>query len=81
MVMVNAASLTMLLFLKCPTAVQFPGVAHDTDVKYEDSDSSCRSSSNCAGCAVCHSPFVDVMVNAASLPSLFLKVPTAVQFP
>ena len=37
--------------------------------------------SNCAGRAVSHSPLVDVMVNASELPSLFLNLPTAVQFP
>ena len=80
MVMVNA-SLSPELFLKYPTAVQFPGVAHDTDSKPALGVSSCMSSSNTTGCAVSHSPSVDVMVNASWSPELFLKYPTAVQFP
>jgi nitrate/TMAO reductase-like tetraheme cytochrome c subunit len=80
MVMVNA-SWSPELFLKYPTAVQFPGVAHDTDSKPALGVSSCMSASNSAGCAVCHSPSVMVMVNASWSPALFSKYPTAVQLP
>jgi hypothetical protein len=79
-VMVNA-SWSPELFLKYPTAVQFPGVAHDTDSKPALGVSSCMSASNSAGCASSHTPSVNVMVNASLSPELFLKYPTAVQFP
>jgi hypothetical protein len=61
--------------------VQFPGDAHDTDFKLVSGVSSCMSSSNTAGRAVSHTPSVNVMVNASWSPELFLKYPTAVQFP
>ncbi len=82
-VMVNASLIqpSSLLRSNDPTAVQFPGVAHDTDSKPASGVSSCMSSSNTAGCGVSHSPSVDVMVNASWSPELFLKYPTAVQFP
>ena len=54
---------------------------HDTDSKPALGASSCMSASNSAGCAVCHSPFVMVMVNASLSPELLSKYPTAVQFP
>ena len=47
--MVNA-SIDPTLFLNPPTAVQFPGVAHETDLKHAFSSSFCTSVSNCAGC-------------------------------
>ena len=37
--------------------------------------------SNTAARAESHTPFVDVMVNASKPSALFLKLPTAVQFP
>jgi hypothetical protein len=49
-VMVNA-SIDPKLFVNPPTAVQFPGDAHETDSKYAFSSSFCTSVSNCAGCA------------------------------
>ena len=79
-VIVNASS-PPLLFLNVPTAVQFPGVAHDTELKLAYGDSFCMSCPNSAGRAISHSPFVDVMVNASKPPLLFLKDPTVVQFP
>ena len=74
-VMVNA-SLLSSLFLNVPTAVQFPGDEHDTDVNCASGSSDWMPTSNCAGRAVSHSPSVDVMVNAS-----LSNVPTAVQFP
>jgi hypothetical protein len=79
-VMVNAR-LTPSWFTKSPTAVQFLEDVHDTELKPAEGDSFCMSSSNSAGLAVCHSPSVKVMVNASDPPELFLKNPTAVQFP
>ena len=79
-VMVNA-SLWPALLQNLPTAVQFPSVGHDTEVKSAYGSSDWMSSSNSAGCARPHSPSIDVMVNASLLPSLFLNLPTAVQFP
>ena len=38
-------------------------------------------STNTAGRASAHEPFVDVIVNASKVPPIFLKFPTAVQFP
>ena len=78
--MVNG-SLTPSWFTKSPTAVQFPGDAHDTDRNSASGVSFCMSSSNCAGRANAHTPLVDVIVNASSPPLLFLNDPTAVQFP
>ena len=78
--MVNAGKLPAL-FLNDPTAVQFPSVGHDTELNCESGFSDWTPSSNCAGCASSHSPSVDVMVNASLLSSMFLNLPTAVQFP
>ena len=78
--MVNAGKLPAL-FLNVPTAVQFSSVGHDTELNCESGFSDWTPSSNCAGCASSHSPSIDVMVNASLLPSLFLNLPTAVQFP
>ena len=78
-VMVNA-SLTLLLFRTCPTAVQFPGDAHDTELNIPYLASSWIALTT-AGCAVPHTPFVDVMVNASKPAVLFLNIPAAVQFP
>jgi hypothetical protein len=64
-----------------PTAVQFPGEAHDTESNHAHVNSFCMSSSNTAGCAVSHSPFVMVMVNALYQLLILLNLPTAVQFP
>jgi hypothetical protein len=79
-VMVNALY-QLLILLNLPTAVQFPGDAHDTDSKPALGASNCVSTANSAGRAVSHSPSVMVMVNASWSPELFLKYPTAVQFP
>ena len=79
-VMVNA-SRSPLLFLNLPTAVQFPGDAHDTESKTPYGLIFCMPSSNSAGRAFSHSPSVKVMVNASKPPLLFSKYPTAVQFP
>jgi hypothetical protein len=80
------ASLELPKFLNCPTAVQFPADAHDTDLKSSWGYSAWTPSGNTAGRASVQTPFVDVMVNASMLnasmgPSLFRKDPTAVQFP
>jgi hypothetical protein len=61
--------------------VQFPGDAHDTEVKNPNWDVSWTDSKNSAGRAVSHSPSIDVMVNASLALLLFLTSPTAVQFP
>jgi hypothetical protein len=50
--------------LNSPAAVQFPGEVHDTEYKNAFGVSLWTSSTNSAGCAVSHSLFVDVMVNA-----------------
>ena len=79
-VMVNA-SWEPTLFLNLPTAVQFPGDAHDTEEKIESGLSFWTPSAKAAGCASSHTPFVDVMVNTSSRLLLFSNLPTAVQFP
>jgi hypothetical protein len=78
--MVNAL-LVKSLFLTNPTAVQLPGDAHDTEVKSPYLETSWTKSTNTAGRASAHTPFVDVMVNASKPPVMFLNCPTAVQFP
>ena len=70
-----------MLFKNCPPAVQFPGDAHDTELKTELGVVLWIPLANCAGCAVPHTPPVDVMVNASRPLVLFLNCPTAVQFP
>jgi hypothetical protein len=77
-VMVNA-SLTLSLFRTCPTAVQFPGDEHDTELNIPYLTSSWIALTT-AGRAVSHTPFVEVMVNASKPALLFLNIPTAVQF-
>ena len=79
-VMVNAL-LVKILFLTNPTAVQFPGDAHDTEVKSPYLETSWTKSTKTAGRASAHNPFVDVMVNPSKPPVMFLYIPTAVQFP
>jgi hypothetical protein len=78
--MVNASREPSKVF-KNPTAVQFPGEAHDTELNCARGESFWIPLANTAGCAVSHTPFVDVMVNASWLLPLFKKFPTAVQFP
>jgi hypothetical protein len=68
-------------FLKFPTAVQLPADAHDTDAKFEDGFTFWIPAAKTAGCALAHTPLVDVMVTASKPPPAFLKFPTAVQFP
>jgi hypothetical protein len=77
---VNASN-SLSIFINFPTAVQFPGDAHDTEVKNPERDTCCWPVSNTAGRAVSHTPFVDVMVNASVTLLLFRTCPTAVQFP
>jgi hypothetical protein len=77
--MVNASN-SLSVFINFPTAVQFPGDAHDTEVNNPERDICCSPVSNTASCAVSHTPFVDVMVNASKPALLFLNIPTAVQF-
>jgi hypothetical protein len=62
--MVNASVLPSM-FLKYPTAVQFPGDVHETESNLADGSSDWMPASNCAGRAVSHSPSIDVMVNAS----------------
>ena len=64
-----------------PTAVQFPGVAHDTELNHPVGDSFCMLSSNSAGRASAQTPFVDVMVRASLWSVPKKNFPTAVQFP
>lgn len=65
--MVNASlSLSLLLlFLKYPAAVQFPAVAHDTEVNSVSGESAWMPSANTAGRARSHTPLIDDMVNAS----------------
>jgi hypothetical protein len=78
--MVNASKPSSL-FLKLPTAVQFPDDVHDTELKYEVGELLWIPLWNTAGRASAHVPFVDVMVNASVALALFANNPTAVQFP
>ena len=79
-VVVNA-SLPPPTFLKVPAAVHFPADAHDTALKYVLVLVFCTPAAKTTGCALAHTPLVDVMVNA-SLPLLtFVKLPAAVQLP
>ena len=79
-VIVNASSAPSV-FLKDPTAVQFPAVGHDTELKRAPGNSCWTPVGNSAGCACSHTPFVDVMVNASLASNMLLNHPTAVQFP
>jgi hypothetical protein len=67
--------------INSPTAVQLPGDAHDTELKYADGEAFWIPLANAAGCASSQTPFVDVMVNASFSSEEFLKYPTAVQLP
>ena len=79
--MVNASSIRLELVI-VPTAVQFPAVAHDTDLNSTIGNKLLWTpSAKTAGRASSHAPFVDVMVKASRASSLFTKLPTAVQFP
>ena len=60
--------------------MQFPDDAHDTDVNCALGKSFWIPLANTAGRASCHTPFVDVMVNASG-PLGDLNCPTAVQCP
>jgi hypothetical protein len=75
------ATLLLFLFKKFPTAVQFPGDAHDTELNCALGKLFWVSEANSAGCASAHTPFVIVMVNASEASDIFLNLPTAVQFP
>jgi len=63
-VMVNATKLRTTVW-NCPTAVQFPGDVHDTELKIALGSGLWTPFSNSAGRAVAHVPLVDVMVNAS----------------
>jgi hypothetical protein len=71
----------LLVFVKVPEAVQLPTDGHDTDVKFEDGFTFWTPAAKTAGCALAHTPLVDVMVTASKPPPAFLKFPTAVQLP
>jgi hypothetical protein len=79
-VMVKAA-LLLFLFRKFPTAVQFLGDAHDTELNCALGKMFWISEANTAGSASAHAPFVIVMVNASGASDILLNLPTAVQFP
>lgn len=79
-VMVNAA-LLLFLFKKAPTAVQFPGDAHDTEVNCVLGKLFWIPLTKTAGRASSHTPLVDVIVNASVASDMLLKFPTAVQLP
>jgi hypothetical protein len=66
-----------------PTAVQFPGDAHEIELKTAYGEVLWIPSANTAGFALPQTPFVDVSVNASrsKVVSAFLNCPTAVQFP
>ena len=68
-------------FANSPTAVQFPGDAHDTDVNTAKLGSDWILAGNEAGSALPHIPLADIKVNASKSSVLFLKSPAAVQFP
>jgi hypothetical protein len=78
--MVNASE-SPPAFLKFPTAVQLPTDGHDTDAKFENGFTFWTPAAKTAGCALAHTPLVDVMVTASKPPPAFLKFPTAVQLP
>ena len=78
--MVNA-SMKSSDFLNWPTAVQFPAVAHDTELKVASGFTCWTPSANTARRARPHTPSVDVAVNASSKKARFRNLPTAVQFP
>jgi hypothetical protein len=78
--MVNASREPSKVF-KNPTAVQFPGDAHDTELNCSRGESFWIPLANTAGRASSQTLFADVMVNASWLLPLFKKFPTAVQFP
>ena len=68
-------------FANSPTAEQFLGDAHDTDVNPAKPGSDWVPFGNTAGSALSHIPLVDVKVNASKSSVLFLKSPAAVQLP
>ena len=78
--MVNACVLS-LTFMNCPTAVQLPGDAHDTECKNALGELLWMPLANTAGRTVLQTSLVEVMVNASKPLMLFLNCPTAVQFP
>jgi hypothetical protein len=81
-VIVNASSSKAVsAFLNCPTAVQLPAVAHDTEKIWASGEFRCTSSGNTADRAGVHTPFVDVMVKARRPFVICSKYPPAVQFP
>jgi hypothetical protein len=57
--------------LKYPTAVQFLGDAHDTELNCAMGESFWIPLANTAGRARSHAPFVDVIVKASWLLPLF----------
>ena len=62
---VNSAPAPCADMTKSPAAVQFLGVAHETEEKVEgEKESDCTPLANTAGRARSHAPFVDVMVKA-----------------
>jgi hypothetical protein len=63
-VMVNA-SVNPKELPNCPTVVQLPGEAHDTELNDPLSSSFWVPAGNCARRAVSHTPLFDVMVNAS----------------
>ena len=81
-VSVNASSSNAdSAFLNWPAAVQFPAVAHDTELKVASGFTCWTPSANTARRARPHTPSVDVAVNASSKKARFRNLPTAVQFP
>ena len=78
--MVNA-SLPPRLFANCPTAVQLPAVAHDTEIILASGELCWTPSGNTADRAGAQTPFVDVMVKARRPFVICSKYPPAVQFP
>jgi hypothetical protein len=75
------ASLPPPTFLKVPAAAQFPADAHDTDNKSSSGFTLWTPAAKTAGCALAHTPLVDVMVNASRSLFAFRNNPAAVQFP
>jgi hypothetical protein len=78
---VNIAPAPAVDKTKSPAAVQIPGEAHETEEKVVGGKSDCTPLANAAGRASSHTPFVDVMVNATTIPTELTNCPTAVQFP
>lgn len=63
-VMVNA-TVNPRELTNCPTVVQFPGEAHDTELNDPLRVSFWVPAGNCAARAVSNTPLIDVMVNAS----------------